>query len=83
MLFRSHPVVSHTLGPSTLFSCPSISRITNTHVVTYAVPETSPDLDLNEPGRTVWMWKRDPNGVGGDLRKKHSTVVCATSIILL
>ena len=51
--------------------------------MTYAVPETSPDLDSNEAGRTVWMWKRDLNGVASNLRKKHSAVVCPTSVILL
>lgn len=76
-----HPVVSHTLGPSTSFSSPAISRNTDTHTVTYAVPETSPDLDSDEAGRTVWMRKRDLNGVEGDMRKKHVALVCPTTTL--
>ncbi|PPQ69895.1 hypothetical protein CVT26_014158 [Gymnopilus dilepis] len=56
-----HPVISHTLGPSTSFTCapltlPSSSKTSRT----YAAISSSPELSLaEEAGRTIWMWQDD------------------------
>ncbi|KAJ2930872.1 hypothetical protein H1R20_g6214, partial [Candolleomyces eurysporus] len=57
-----HSVASHTLGPSTSFSCPALSLGEDENeYATYAVIEASPDLsDEDEEGiagRVVWKWK--------------------------
>ncbi|KAH6912477.1 hypothetical protein BKA70DRAFT_1530271 [Coprinopsis sp. MPI-PUGE-AT-0042] len=60
-----HPLVSHTLGPSTSFSCPAITLETAAdHYATYAVVDSSPDLaSANEAGRVVWKWDQKPGSV--------------------
>ncbi|KAF7965939.1 hypothetical protein HWV62_40764 [Athelia sp. TMB] len=63
--------VIDTLGPSTFFSCPSVSQTTAENgTFTYAVIESASDVDVSESGRTVWLWKPE-----GETRKKHSAVV--------
>ncbi|KAH6902835.1 hypothetical protein BKA70DRAFT_1374288 [Coprinopsis sp. MPI-PUGE-AT-0042] len=60
-----HPLVSHTLGPSTSFSCPAITLETAAdHYATYAVINSSPDLaSADEAGRVVWKWDQKPGSV--------------------
>ncbi|KAG6812938.1 hypothetical protein H0H92_015258 [Tricholoma furcatifolium] len=60
-----HPVISHTLGPSTTFACPAItcrSQGTEATCSTYAVISTSSDVTAEESGRTIWMWKDTLSG---------------------
>ncbi|RXW19385.1 hypothetical protein EST38_g6484 [Candolleomyces aberdarensis] len=57
-----HSVASHTLGPSTSFSCPALSLGEDeSEYATYAVIEASPDLsdedEEGSAGRVVWKWK--------------------------
>ncbi|KAJ3756420.1 hypothetical protein EV360DRAFT_47995 [Lentinula raphanica] len=58
-----HPIISHTLGPTTTFSCPSVthsqSQGVNHICTTYAAISSSPDISENEQNRTIWMWKED------------------------
>lgn len=72
-----HPFLSHTLGPSTTFSCPAVSRTTlDFGTVTYAAIESSSELDPTEAGRTIWMWRQNAAAkMDGDSQKKHSAVV--------
>ncbi|KAK0491504.1 hypothetical protein IW261DRAFT_1438088 [Armillaria novae-zelandiae] len=60
-----HPIVSHTLGPSTSFSCPSISHCSldgaGPVYMTYAAIASSSDLPKEEENRTIWAWKDDPS----------------------
>ncbi|TFK62712.1 hypothetical protein BDN72DRAFT_903005 [Pluteus cervinus] len=57
------PVISHTLGPTTSFSCPAISSISvegsSKICHSFAVVEASSDIGEDENGRVIWMW-RDP-----------------------
>ncbi|KAF9478651.1 hypothetical protein BDN70DRAFT_879661 [Pholiota conissans] len=61
-----HPIISHTLGPSTSFACPPLtipSSSTQTSTNTYAVISDSPELSYTEDsGRTLWMWQDDSTG---------------------
>ncbi|KAI0689236.1 hypothetical protein BC835DRAFT_264850 [Cytidiella melzeri] len=63
-----HPVISHTLGPSTVFSCPAISRISSTpegsHSAVYAVMENVQGIKTDERGRTVRVWIDNASGEG-------------------
>ncbi|KAI0347456.1 hypothetical protein BDW22DRAFT_1351894 [Trametopsis cervina] len=63
-----HPIVSHTLGPSTVFSCPAVSRIApsseGSRSSTYAVLENAQGINPNERGRTVRVWIDDASGEG-------------------
>ncbi|KAF9461998.1 hypothetical protein BDZ94DRAFT_1262189 [Collybia nuda] len=76
-----HPVISHTLGPSTTFSCPAITIKTiqgaDNVYSTYAVIESSSELDAEENGRTVWMWRENTSGSLADraTQKKVSMVI--------
>ncbi|GLB34213.1 hypothetical protein LshimejAT787_0110970 [Lyophyllum shimeji] len=58
-----HPVISHTLGPSTTFCCPAITRNTqhgaDNICTTYAAIDTSSDISAEESGRTIWMWREN------------------------
>ncbi|KAF5322833.1 hypothetical protein D9619_000235 [Psilocybe cf. subviscida] len=57
-----HPIVSHTLGPSTSFACPPVTlpSSSTTGSSTYAVISASSQLSSPEDaGRAVWMWNDD------------------------
>ncbi|KDR84273.1 hypothetical protein GALMADRAFT_133615 [Galerina marginata CBS 339.88] len=57
-----HPVISHTLGPSTSFSCPPLTLpSSSSHSSrTYAVILSSVELtSTEEAGRTLWAWQDD------------------------
>ncbi|KAF4619578.1 hypothetical protein D9613_004793 [Agrocybe pediades] len=56
-----HPVISHTLGPSTSFSCPPLSCPSSSNAsTTYAVIASSPELSSQEEsGRTLWVWRHE------------------------
>ncbi|KAK0190456.1 hypothetical protein F5146DRAFT_1137291 [Armillaria mellea] len=69
-----HPIVSHTLGPATLFSCPSISHCSldgaGPVYTTYAAIASSSDLPKEEENRTIWAWKDDPSTNLAESKKK-------------
>ncbi|KIP07738.1 hypothetical protein PHLGIDRAFT_127500 [Phlebiopsis gigantea 11061_1 CR5-6] len=53
-----HPVVSHTLGPSTVFSCLPVSRIDKARAcTTYAVLEAAQGVRPEDRGKTARMWR--------------------------
>lgn len=56
-----YPVISHSLGPSTLFSCPSVSRYTLEdeieYCTTYAVIKSTSEIGHELSGRLIWYWK--------------------------
>jgi hypothetical protein len=76
-----HPVASHTLGPSTTFSCPAVTQNTvqggDNIFTTYAAVEGSSDLSTEDSGRTIWMWRENLSSSLAERasQKKHSTVV--------
>ncbi|THH18195.1 hypothetical protein EW146_g2730 [Bondarzewia mesenterica] len=75
-----HLASSRTLGPSTSFSCPAVSRTVTENGSktrrTYAVIHTSPDVKPEESDRTVWMWSDDDaEESSGRSGEKTSTVV--------
>ncbi|OSX59323.1 hypothetical protein POSPLADRAFT_1075545 [Postia placenta MAD-698-R-SB12] len=76
-----HPAISHTLGPSTTFSCPPVTRISTSEglrtCTTYAVVESSPDIDKEDRGRTVWVWEEQLSGgvMSRDMSAKKRTAV--------
>lgn len=71
-----HSVVSHTLGPSTSFSCPAVSlALPNEQYATYAAIETSTELsNSEEAGRVVWKWN-DTLSSGSDTQKESRIVL--------
>ncbi|KDQ08863.1 hypothetical protein BOTBODRAFT_191478 [Botryobasidium botryosum FD-172 SS1] len=58
-----NPVLSHTLGPSTTFSCPAVTSVSQDKksgkevLITYAVVEAAPEVKEDEAGRTAWIWR--------------------------
>ncbi|KAF8316976.1 uncharacterized protein EI90DRAFT_3085539 [Cantharellus anzutake] len=62
---------SFTLGPSTTFACPSITTVVEDQGMlsrtTYAVVETSPNIDSDGRGRTIWMWQETHSGKSPNL----------------
>jgi len=73
-----HAIVSHTLGPSTFFVAPAVTRFDDSDATTsYAVMQSAPDgTGSNERRRTVWRW-RDHQSRRPDepAEPKHSVVV--------
>ncbi|KAK0207011.1 hypothetical protein DFS33DRAFT_1255556 [Desarmillaria ectypa] len=69
-----HPIVSHTLGPATSFSCPSISHCSldgaGPVYTTYAAIASSSDLSKEKENRTIWIWKDDPSTNLAENKKK-------------
>ena len=74
---------SHTLGPSTYFACPAVSGIqpsteNSTGVGkrnTYAVIESSSDIQETDKGKTIWMWQDEADEVlGGPLGKEKRVI---------
>nr|GAT53704.1 predicted protein [Mycena chlorophos] len=72
-----HPVISHTLGPSTSFSCPSVSVADSQKNVctTYSVVASSADVELDACGRTIWVWREDTSSTDRSSQKKKAAVV--------
>lgn len=72
-----HPVISHTLGPTTTFSCPSVtvSEVQGAdHICTTYAGVSSED----EGGRSVWMWKENLSSSVADRagqKNKKSVIV--------
>ncbi|KAL0950072.1 hypothetical protein HGRIS_010076 [Hohenbuehelia grisea] len=59
----TNPTISHTLGPSTVFACPAVTRFTvdgSRHLcTTLAAIQTSPDIEASEAGKIIWAWRED------------------------
>jgi hypothetical protein len=72
---------SYTLGPSTIFAGPSVSRVVEENGTRsrriYAIIEKSPGLINEDHGRTVWMWddKQTPESSGVAQEKKSTITV--------
>ncbi|KAF9266181.1 hypothetical protein L218DRAFT_956557 [Marasmius fiardii PR-910] len=75
-----HPVISHTLGPSTTFCCPPVScsisngdsRVCTTYAGIASSSETSSDDDLNS---TIWSWSENlSNSVADRASQKRKAV---------
>jgi hypothetical protein len=81
-----HPIISYTLGPSTIFSCPAVSRFTveesQNICTTYAVIESSLDVSVDERGRTIWAWRGSmSNTLDRSAQKKSSVVVSIFTVL--
>ncbi|KAJ8087113.1 hypothetical protein PM082_005941 [Marasmius tenuissimus] len=61
-----HPIISHTLGPSTTYCCAPVSRNVpsgNDRIcTTYAGIASSSDIDNEHSNRTVWSWSENLSG---------------------
>ncbi|KAF9450156.1 hypothetical protein P691DRAFT_665850 [Macrolepiota fuliginosa MF-IS2] len=77
-----HPIISHTLGPSTTFACAPLTQhqsSKNTHT-TYAVIASSPDVETECQGKTIWKWIENLSGPLTDRsssssKNQHETLV--------
>ncbi|KAJ3517602.1 hypothetical protein NLJ89_g407 [Agrocybe chaxingu] len=71
-----HPVISHTLGPSTSFQCPPLSvASSSTRTTTYAIISTSTELSsAEESGRTLWAWEDDSSAQEKQKAKRAKTI---------
>lgn len=80
-LSHLHVAGSYTLGPSTTFAGPSVSRIITENGARlrriYAVIEESPGVRNEDHGRTIWMWddKQTSESTGVAQEKKSSITV--------
>ncbi|KAF8897865.1 hypothetical protein BD779DRAFT_1465949 [Infundibulicybe gibba] len=58
-----HPIISHTLGPSTTFACSPLTLCIpdsgGKTYATYSVITSSPDISSAEGGRTIWSWREN------------------------
>ncbi|KAL6309768.1 hypothetical protein BKA93DRAFT_850203 [Sparassis latifolia] len=76
-----HPTISHTLGPSTTFSCPPVTRTRSDNGVkvftTLVAVHSSPDVLPEDRERTVWMWEETLSGgaVSAKAQKKKKSAV--------
>jgi hypothetical protein len=75
-----HPVISHTLGPRTHFSCPAVSFFGSgsdaNWCTTYAVIESSTELsEKGHAGRTVWIWRESLNVPLSSGKKERKSVL--------
>ncbi|KAJ7118777.1 hypothetical protein C8R44DRAFT_853923 [Mycena epipterygia] len=76
-----HPVISHTLGPSTSFSCPSVTlgvpEGQQNICATYSAIASSTDVTLEDCGRTIWVWRENLSSTVGDRasQKKKAAVM--------
>ncbi|KAJ3936063.1 MAG: hypothetical protein NXY57DRAFT_306926 [Lentinula lateritia] len=80
-----HPIISHTLGPTITFSCPSVTRSelqSANHVcTTYAAISSSPEISEDEKSRTIWMWKEGlSSSVADRVVQRKKAVVLPHSI---
>ncbi|KAJ7632117.1 hypothetical protein FB45DRAFT_1057259 [Roridomyces roridus] len=71
-----HPVISHTLGPSTTFSCPSVTvGLEEDLCATYAAIASSPDVAPENSGRTIHVWRESLATVGDRASQKKKASV--------
>ncbi|KAI9513303.1 hypothetical protein F5148DRAFT_1372599 [Russula earlei] len=73
-----HVVGSFTLGPSTTFACPSVSRMIEENGARsrriYAAIEQSPGVRSEDAGRTIWMWDDKQTSERAQGKKSSITV---------
>ncbi|KAF7305181.1 hypothetical protein MKEN_01233300 [Mycena kentingensis (nom. inval.)] len=71
-----HPIISHTLGPSTTFSCPSVSVLEPENVcTTYAAIASSSDVSLDACRKTVWAWRESVSSTDRAAQKRKAVVL--------
>ncbi|KAJ7722274.1 hypothetical protein DFH07DRAFT_857014 [Mycena maculata] len=73
-----HPVISHTLGPSTSFSCASVTvgfKGQQNVCATYAAIASSADVNSEDCGRTLWMWRENLSSIGDRASQKKRAVM--------
>ncbi|KAJ8482300.1 hypothetical protein ONZ45_g15004 [Pleurotus djamor] len=74
-----NPVSSHTLGPSTSFSCPAVSQTvaqdSQRNCTTYAAIQVSSDIPQNREESTIWLWDDDLESSSGGSRQKVELLV--------
>ncbi|KAK1220702.1 hypothetical protein PQX77_016528 [Marasmius sp. AFHP31] len=74
-----HPIISHTLGPSTTYCCAPVSRNVwsgNDRIcTTYTGIASSSDIDNEHSNRTIWSWSENLSGSIADRasQKKKAT----------
>ncbi|TFK28968.1 hypothetical protein FA15DRAFT_664615 [Coprinopsis marcescibilis] len=70
-----HPLVSHTLGPSASFSCPSLTtEAEENQYITYAVIESSSEsTSTKDSGRVIWKWNSKPEAVASVTESQKKT----------
>ncbi|KIY74000.1 hypothetical protein CYLTODRAFT_416645 [Cylindrobasidium torrendii FP15055 ss-10] len=66
-----HPIISHTLGPSTSFACAPVTHCDGDIFTTYAAIAASSEVGKSEKGKTVWCWK---DKLSGDAVEPKKTV---------
>ncbi|KAF5365125.1 hypothetical protein D9757_012609 [Collybiopsis confluens] len=58
-----HSITSHTVGPTTAFLCPAVTRSElqgADHIcTTYAAVASSSDIAEDDYNRTIWMWREN------------------------
>ncbi|OCH94292.1 hypothetical protein OBBRIDRAFT_770017 [Obba rivulosa] len=78
-LANVHTAISHTLGPSTSFQCPPVTRNTLVDDVqtctTYAAIAVAPDVPPEARSKTVWAWEDKLIGgvMSADSQKKRKS----------
>ncbi|KAJ7221708.1 hypothetical protein GGX14DRAFT_670888 [Mycena pura] len=72
-----HPVISHTLGPSTNFSSASVSifEAQENTCATYSGIASSADVAVEDCGRTLWMWRENLSSPGDRTSQKKKAAV--------
>ena len=74
-----HICNSYTLGPSTVFACPAVSRVVEENGVfvrkTYAAISSSSEVKEGAENRTIWLWKEPLEGSSAHTGDKQAVVV--------
>ncbi|KAJ7090344.1 hypothetical protein B0H15DRAFT_930478 [Mycena belliarum] len=76
-----HPIISHTLGPSTSFACPSVSLSIQEGqqnvFATYSAIASSAEVTSEDCGRTIWLWRENLSSTLGDRpsQKKRAVTI--------
>ena len=82
-----HPVQSHTLGPSTSFSCPPLTVVSSSAGVptrrTYAAMQNGQGVTSEEEGKILWQWSTPLDDTTGASGEKRSSSVSFCHLMLL
>lgn len=70
---------SYTLGPSTTFACPAVSRVVEENGIrvrkTYAAISSSSEVKKEAENRTLWLWREPLEGSSTRADEKQAVVV--------
>ncbi|VDB97147.1 unnamed protein product [Peniophora sp. CBMAI 1063] len=70
---------SYTLGPSTTFACPAVSRVVDENGTrirkTYAVVASSSEVKKEAENRTIWLWREPLEGSSARAADKQAIVL--------